>query len=616
MYTIKTSTKKTHDKTAQVRDTSVRSTFIGASPRPFLTASLLFPLLTVCLLLAAFPAVLHAQGDDSQVHNPAMPYKITYSTALSTLFQGETFTVEATTPPDASTFAPVANGGYVYSNGETNPETDPDCPKVATVRLTLTNPVDGLTYTPSVTYLPGGNTEQPTTVTPTLVDPAPSATSLQWTFPMPAGPVTVQWEEVVIPEEGQSVSITDTNNDIRQIGGEEPVSIPGLTVGASPENTVTLSNVSIIWEANISSLQVQRNVTVTFNLQGENRFGITNLGTLTLTADPSVSQESIIEQVVNYGHLIDETGCIESVGGTAALTIEKHPEEHPSGTPADGVILFTEVSVDELSSTLTAIWQKLVGKVWVNLDASGRVPAEQASAVLASASPALSGSETANANKRTFSQRVYEDGIYRCQVTNTVSSSPDSESGSVTVLSTHTAEVTLTEPEPTPAFYTITLPSINGATLDPSPAVYTVDEGSSFTFTLTLDPAYNQSVPVVTVGAGESDAVTLNGETLADGSLRYTVPEIWRDVVVSVDGIEPNPGDPTGVAGVEGSEVRVWCADGQLHVYTPVSARVEVYSYGGSLVDSRRVPGGDTMIQAPSGPCIVKVDDLVFKIAR
>lgn len=510
----------------------------------------LLSLLVVCLLLTALPAGLGAAGGDGRVHNPAMPYRIDYSAASDALVDGETLVVEATTPPDASAFAPVASGGYVYSNGEADPATDPDCPNTAIVRLTLTGLVPDAIYSPAVTYYPAGDPARQAEVTLTPVDPAPSSTSRQWTFRMPAGPVTMRWKKViVIPEEGSTVEIKDENKEVRQIGGEEPVTVDSISIATSPTDTLTLSNVTLMNtdEGTTSSIGIEEGVQVILKLKGENQFGIVNEGTLTLSVgetakgviekiinngslvltvdDPAVSVKSEIRNIINNGSFKDEAGIIEGVEGEAPLAIKEHPKDG-STTKGEEITLSAKVMVRG-SGKIEVIWQKLVGKDWVDLPDGAALE----SASLASQGPEAVLRSDGDGEERTFYKTVYEEGTYRCQVTNAVSTAGDGRFDSATTLSTHAAMATFIGAEPEP---------------EPEP--------------------------------------------------------------------EPTPDVPTDIVGVNAPEVRVGYSDGLLRVYTPVPAYVAVYSYGGSLISSRSVPAGDTTMQTPAGPYIVRVGDKVFKI--
>ena len=81
-------------------------------------------------------------------------------------------------------------------------------------------------------------------------------------------------------------------------------------------------------------------------------------------------------------------------------------------------------------------------------------------------------------------------------------------------------------PPPTPVYYDVTLPSVEGATTDPAAGTYSVEAKESFRFFLTLDEAYSQSQPVVITDRGE----TITPRT-SDGA--YIVKTVHSDVSIS-----------------------------------------------------------------------------------
>ena len=153
-----------------------------------------------------------------------------------------------------------------------------------------------------------------------------------------------------------------------------------------------------------------------------------------------------------------------------------------------------------------------------------------------------------------------------------------------------------------PTYYTVTLPDVEGATLSRSPGGYTVEEGYSFSFTLTLDAGYDRSVPVVT---------TDRGETLtADASGRYRIRNVYEDIAVSITGIFPND-DPTANAGIEG-EVQVKALGSTLYIYTPQEKTVSIYTSSGHLQKQQRVAGSER-IDLPAGVYFVRIDGKTYK---
>ena len=208
-------------------------------------------------------------------------------------------------------------------------------------------------------------------------------------------------------------------------------------------------------------------------------------------------------------------------------------------------------------------------------------------------------------------------GKYKCEVRVTLSNaSLKSTSPTLpTVTTTLTSYFTVTEkstppapPVVIPSYYTVTLPAVEGATFSRATGETTVEEGTNFTFSITLDADYDQSVPVVTTSRGE----TIEPRA-SDG--RYVVRDIQEDVVITVTGIRRND-DPTANAAVTPDAVRLWTASGQLHISTPVAADLRIYAFDGSLLRSLRLSAGETTMEAPGGPCIVVVGEHRFKVAR
>ena len=89
-------------------------------------------------------------------------------------------------------------------------------------------------------------------------------------------------------------------------------------------------------------------------------------------------------------------------------------------------------------------------------------------------------------------------------------------------------------PPPAPIYYSVFLPSVEGAVTDPVAGTYDVESWSTFRFYLTIDTAYSQSQPVVTTSRGE----TLTPRT-SDGA--YLLKYVRNDVEVYIDGILLNP---------------------------------------------------------------------------
>lgn len=83
---------------------------------------------------------------------------------------------------------------------------------------------------------------------------------------------------------------------------------------------------------------------------------------------------------------------------------------------------------------------------------------------------------------------------------------------------------------------------------------------------------------------------------------------------------DPDPEDPddpdvpTATADISGDVVKVWAANGVLHIHTPQPATVRVVSFSGALFRLMDVPGGDVQFTLPDNLYIVTVGNEVKKI--
>ena len=188
-------------------------------------------------------------------------------------------------------------------------------------------------------------------------------------------------------------------------------------------------------------------------------------------------------------------------------------------------------------------------------------------------------------------------GTYRCRIT--------VEKGSVsTTLLTLPATATVNsapDPEPEPTYYTVTLPSVEGAATDPVAGNYDIESWDNFRFYLTLDADYNQSVPVVTTSRGE----TITPRT-SDGA--YIVKYVRSDLVISIGGIVKNP-PPVANAEIQ-SGTRIFTRDGSLFITTDRPARAQVFALTGQLIRSLDLSAGTTHVDPlTDGIYIVRLSD-------
>lgn len=154
------------------------------------------------------------------------------------------------------------------------------------------------------------------------------------------------------------------------------------------------------------------------------------------------------------------------------------------------------------------------------------------------------------------------------------------------------------EPEPTPDVYTITLPSVEGVTTNPSAGDYDVNEGESFSFTLTLAEGYTEnSHPVVSTDRGNII------EASADGT--YVIEDVQRDIVITISGIEAD--QATANATID-ADVRIRAIGSTLLISVPAPVEASIIDLSGRLIRSVSLPAGETRItDLHSGIYIVKL---------
>ena len=97
-------------------------------------------------------------------------------------------------------------------------------------------------------------------------------------------------------------------------------------------------------------------------------------------------------------------------------------------------------------------------------------------------------------------------------------------------------DISINPDEPDPATYTVTLPTVEGATIAAIGST-TVEEGNNFSFTVTVKEGYN----------ADNMVVKANGSTLQPNATgHYTIENIRSNMVVTVSGIvkETDPDEP------------------------------------------------------------------------
>ena len=154
---------------------------------------------------------------------------------------------------------------------------------------------------------------------------------------------------------------------------------------------------------------------------------------------------------------------------------------------------------------------------------------------------------------------------------------------------------------PEPVYYTVTLPSVEGVTTDPAAGSHQVESWDNFRFYLTLDEAYDQSVPVVTTDDGK----TITPRT-SDGA--YVLKNVRSDLSVTISGIVKNP--PVANEPVASTATRIFTRDGRLFITADRPMQAQVVALTGRLVRSLTLTAGTTRIDALSpGIYLVRLDN-------
>lgn len=362
--------------------------------------------------------------------------------------------------------------------------------------------------------------------------------------------------------------------------------------GATPEAKTTITK-----EANVF-----------LKLSGTNDLGtLTNNGNVIIEKGDNAAEVSLTaKKVINTGTLIDNTGLITKVLGkdeTPLLSVLKEEDADKNITPGETASLSAKATVPA-GATVTFQWQRGNAGTWTNIGEPTAYP-EQAPVVTRAMK--LDTEPEAVTYTNSHSEALNAPGTYeyRCrikqEVTGTTVSTTLSVYGTVTVEPKAEPEPD-PEPDPTVDSYTITLPSVVGATTDPVAGDYTVEEGSSFSFTLTLDAGYSQSAPVVKAG----------NETLRSGAdSRYTLADVSRDLTISITGITPDL--PTSNADLD-MPLRVWSHEGVLRLYSETKEVARIITFDGRLHKTLTVLGHVTETDLPKGIYLVLIKGQVFKL--
>lgn len=392
--------------------------------------------------------------------------------------------------------------------------------------------------------------------------------------------------------DGTTASIDGTHDDYKDAN---MLIFNNSNGGDESPTSVILNNVQLKEEEGYeeyTSSVVAENQNYELTLNGDNdlaTFIIEKDATATLKKGDSF--KSLNATVYNGGKFIDETGTIQQVvdlDGLNMLSITGYEMTDWNGYSlvaySDFFFGDYEVSDSELEHLVNGEW-----KPYHN-------------SVMRSAEGTPEGGAS-DSHECAYTYTGLEAGQYRIRVY-AEKWTEGAEFGEANHAVTLYHHFTITEPEPEPTYYSITLPSVEGATTSPAAGTYWEIEGSSFSFSLTLDPDYDQSQPIVKA----------NGtEVTPDANGTYTVSSIYEDITITIEGITENT--PTGNAEVEENDVKVWAADGQLHLSVPSTERVWIYAFNGNLIRSLDEVAGDITVNLNKGSYIIVVGEKRYKVA-
>jgi len=152
--------------------------------------------------------------------------------------------------------------------------------------------------------------------------------------------------------------------------------------------------------------------------------------------------------------------------------------------------------------------------------------------------------------------------------------------------------------------YTVTLPNIEGVTIDVGPGEHAVAYGDSFTFSLTLDDGIDPAMVHVYVNGTEVMPEPLRATTLV-----YTIDKVIGPITIEIEGA----GDPVGNIQANDAKAKVYATDGCLMVETSTLSPVRVYMAAGKLVANRMV-NDSLSIYLPAGIYLVQVGREMHKV--
>lgn len=359
----------------------------------------------------------------------------------------------------------------------------------------------------------------------------------------------------------------------------------------------TLNGVQVKEHEIYASTVVMENEKVALTLNGSNvlgEFQVLQGSEVVLKKGDAFT--SLSARVENDGSFADETGTVDAVEDSKGYTMLRISDFGCIEALKQWYVKVTFNSWEGYDLAENVTVEKWNGTAWVQqgseLTPDGEKPALRATPT----------DDLEESGEEFTATTVTEPGEYRFKIVSSSWLEEDAEHK-------HTATLyryfTIAAPTPAPTYYyDVTIPEVTGVTTSPAAGTYSQEEGTWFRFTLTLDPDYDQSVPVVKAGE-----VVLTPD--AEGT--YTIEGVYEDITISISGIEPN--EPTANAEVEGDEVKVWATEGVLHIQAPMKSALRIYTPQGVAVHAEETIVGERTVSLNKGIYIVLIGERRFKIA-
>ena len=332
---------------------------------------------------------------------------------------------------------------------------------------------------------------------------------------------------------------------------------------------------------------------------------------VTVTAEFAKISHQITILPVDNGSITASPGTDVAEGVEVALTVSPADgyrlksgslQVYKTGDANTTVALSgTSFNMPAYGVTVTAEFEQIPHQITISSMENGNITASPSVDITEGVEVALTVSPADGYRLKSGSLQVYKTG----DTNTTVALSGNSfrmPAYDVTVM----AEFEGIPAPPPPVYYTVTLPSVEGATTDPAPGDYEVESCENFRFYLTLDEDYNQSEPIVTTDRGE----TITPRS-SDGA--YIVKYIRSDVEIFIDGVVKNP-DPVANETVDTGGIKIYTANGYLHIQAPQPEQVHIFTPDGRLLKAFRTSDNEEQIALPKGIYLIRVTNQCVKV--